>query len=154
MLGEHRIGLHSAGQIDLNRVRDVLCDDWGFWYSADLNLALLHESVQRPGLDPELTARIRMQIDQALGAQGKRLNPTYEVTLINTALAMTAQGLGLAILPATMLPADQFPTLIARPLVRPAITRPVSLLQRQGRTLSPAAQAFVATARAVLAQHV
>jgi DNA-binding transcriptional LysR family regulator len=95
--------------------------------------------------------RIRMQIDQALGVQGKHLNPTYEVTLINTALAMTAQGLGLAILPATMLPADQFPTLIARPLVRPAITRPVSLLQRQGRTLSPAAQAFVATARTVLA---
>jgi hypothetical protein len=50
-----------------------------------------------------------------------------------------------------MLPADQFPTLIARPLIRPAITRPVSLLQRQGRTLSPAAQAFVATARMVLA---
>ena len=52
-----------------------------------------------------------------------------------------------------MLPADQFPTLIAKPLVRPAITRPVSLLQRQGRTLSPAAQAFVTTARAVLAQQ-
>jgi hypothetical protein len=45
--------------------------------------------------------RIRMQIDQALGRQGKRLIPTYEVTLINTALAMTAQGLGLAILPTT-----------------------------------------------------
>lgn len=73
------------------------------------------------------------------------------VTLINTALAMTARGLGLAILPATMLPADQFPTLIARPLVRPALARPVSLLQRHGRTLSPAAQAFVATARMVLA---
>lgn len=97
--------------------------------------------------------RIRMQIDQALSAQGKRLTPTHEVTLINTALAMTAQGLGLAILPATMLPADQFPALIARPLARPAITRPVSLLQRQGRSLSPAAQAFVATARAVIAQQ-
>jgi DNA-binding transcriptional LysR family regulator len=97
--------------------------------------------------------RIRMQIDQALGAQGKRLAPTHEVTLINTALAMTAQGLGLAILPATMLPADPFPALIARPLTRPAITRPVSLLQRQGRSLSPAAQAFVATARTVLAQR-
>ena len=96
--------------------------------------------------------RIRMQIDQTLGQQGKRLTPTYEVTLINTALAMTAHGLGLAILPATMLPADQFPTLIAKPLTRPAITRPVSLLQRQGRTLSPAAKAFVAVARKVFAE--
>ncbi len=96
--------------------------------------------------------RIRMQIDQMLGQQGKRLTPTYEVTLINTALAMTAHGLGFAILPATMLPADQFPTLIAKPLTRPAITRPVSLLQRQGRTLSPAAKAFVAVARKVFAE--
>ncbi|MCA1480384.1 LysR family transcriptional regulator [Bradyrhizobium sp. NBAIM08] len=109
------------------------------------------ELVQLPTIAMRSETRIRMQIDQALSAQGKRLDPTYEVTLINTALAMTAQGLGLAILPATMLPADQFPTLIARPLVRPALTRPVSLLQRQGRTLSPAAQAFVATARMVLA---
>ncbi|MBH5403180.1 LysR family transcriptional regulator [Bradyrhizobium sp. CNPSo 4010] len=109
------------------------------------------ELAQWPTIAMRSQTRIRMQIDQALSAQGKRLDPTYEVTLINTALAMTAQGLGLAILPATMLPADQFPTLIARPLVRPALTRPVSLLQRQGRTLSPAAQAFVATARMVLA---
>ena len=90
-----------------------------------------------------------MQIDQMLGQQAKRLTPTYEVTLINTALAMTAHGLGLAILPATMLPADQFPT-IAKP--RPAITRPVLLLQRQGRTLSRASKAFVAVARKVFAE--
>ncbi len=108
---------------------------------------------QMPTIAMRRETRIRMQIDQALGSQGKHLNPTYEVTLINTALAMTAQGLGLAILPATMLPADQFPTLIAKPLIRPAITRPVSLLQRQGRTLSPAAQAFVATVRTVLAER-
>ena len=111
------------------------------------------ELAQMPTIAMRGETRIRMQIDQALGTQGKHLNPTYEVTLINTALAMTAQGLGLAILPATMLPADQFPTLIAKPLIRPAITRPVSLLQRQGRTLSPAAQAFVATARTVLSER-
>jgi DNA-binding transcriptional LysR family regulator len=111
------------------------------------------ELAQMPTIAMRGETRIRMQIDQALGTQGKHLNPTYEVTLINTALAMTAQGLGLAILPATMLPADQFPTLIAKQLIRPAITRPVSLLQRQGRTLSPAAQAFVATARTVLSER-
>jgi len=108
------------------------------------------ELAHQPTIAMRRETRIRMQIDAALGQQGKRLVPTYEVTLINTALAMTAQGLGLAILPATMLPVDQYPTLIARPLTRPAITRPVSLLQRQGRTLSPAAQAFIAIARRAL----
>ena len=110
------------------------------------------ELAHQPVIAMRRETRIRMQIDEALGQQGKRLVPTYEVTLINTALAMTAQGLGLAILPATMLPADQFPMLMAKPLTRPAITRPVSLLQRAGRTLSPAAKAFVAVARTVLAQ--
>ncbi len=111
------------------------------------------ELARQPTIAMRRETRIRMQIDQELSRQGKRLIPTFEVTLINTALAMTAQGLGLAILPATMLPADQFPMLIAKPLIRPVITRQVSLLQRTGRTLSPAAKAFVATARAVLARH-
>jgi len=111
------------------------------------------ELAHQPTIGMRRETRIRMQIDQVLEQQGKRLVPTYEVTLINTALAMTAQGLGLAILPATMLPTDQFPTLIAKPLIRPAIARPVSLLLRQGRTLSPAAQAFIAIARRVLARH-
>ena len=110
------------------------------------------ELARQPTIAMRRETRIRMQIDQALGQQGKRLVPTYEVTLINTALAMTAQGLGLAILPATMLPADQFPMLIAKPLTRPAITRQVSLLQRTGRTLSPAAKALVTIARSVLTQ--
>jgi DNA-binding transcriptional LysR family regulator len=110
------------------------------------------ELARQPTIAMRRETLIRMQIDQALGQQGKRLVPTYEVTLINTALAMTAQGLGLAILPATMLPADQFPMLIAKPLTRPAITRQVSLLQRTGRTLSPAAKALVAIARSVLTQ--
>jgi hypothetical protein len=45
------------------QIHEMLCDDWGFWYSADLNLAQLYESVQRPGLDPELAARVRTQIE-------------------------------------------------------------------------------------------
>jgi DNA-binding transcriptional LysR family regulator len=108
------------------------------------------ELARQPTIAMRRETRIRVQIDQMLSQQGKRLIPTYEVTLINTALAMTARGLGLAILPSTMLPADQFPMLIARPLTRPVITRQVSLLQRTGRTLSPAAKAFVTIARAVL----
>ncbi|WP_164478299.1 hypothetical protein [Mycolicibacterium stellerae] len=63
LLAEHRIGAQNAGQIDLDRIRDVLCNDWGFWYSADMNLVRLSESLQRPGLDPDLAARVRLQIE-------------------------------------------------------------------------------------------
>ncbi|WP_315834314.1 LysR family transcriptional regulator [Bradyrhizobium prioriisuperbiae] len=91
--------------------------------------------------------RIRAQIDHALTRQHKRLSPTYEVSLINTALAMSAHGIGISILPAHMLPPLQFPSLVAVPLVEPTIDRPLSLIRRSGRSLSPAAENFIKTAR-------
>jgi DNA-binding transcriptional LysR family regulator len=73
-----------------------------------------------------------------------------EVSLITTALALTAEGAGLSILPAHMLPKRQFPTLAAVPLSRPAIDRHVSLVSREGFVLSPAAQRFAETTKQVM----
>ena len=94
--------------------------------------------------------RIRSQIDEALARSGRQLNPKLEVSLITTALALTAEGAGISILPAHMLPEMQFPTLAAVPLSRPTIIRHVSLVSRAGFVLSPAAQRFVETARKIL----
>jgi DNA-binding transcriptional LysR family regulator len=94
--------------------------------------------------------RIRSQIDDALARTGRRLKPTLEVSLITTALALTAEGAGLSILPAHMLPTMQFPTLVAVALSRPTISRQVSLVSRAGFVLSPAAQRFIETAREVM----
>jgi DNA-binding transcriptional LysR family regulator len=94
--------------------------------------------------------RIRSQIDDALARTGRQLKPNLEVSLITTALALTAEGAGISILPAHMLPERQFPTLAAIPLFRPAIIRHVSLVSRADFVVSPAAQRFVETARQVL----
>jgi DNA-binding transcriptional LysR family regulator len=94
--------------------------------------------------------RIRSQIDDALAKTGRQLRPTLEVSLITTALALTAEGAGISILPAHMLPEMQFPTLVAVPLSRPTIIRHVSLVSRADFVLSPAARRFVETARQVL----
>ena len=94
--------------------------------------------------------RIRSQIDEALARSGRELKPTLEVSLITTALALTAEGAGISILPAHMLPEMQFPTLAAVPLSRPAIIRHVSLVSRSDFVLSPAAQRFVGTAKQIL----
>jgi LysR family transcriptional regulator, carnitine catabolism transcriptional activator len=94
--------------------------------------------------------RIRSQIDAALARTSRQLNPKLEVSLITTALALTAEGAGISILPAHMLPRAQFPSLIAIPLSRPTITRHVSLVSRAGFVLSPAACRFVETARQAL----
>src|SRR5215212_8882185 len=94
--------------------------------------------------------RIRSQIDEALATTGRLLKPKLEVSFITTALALTAEGAGISILPAHMLPEMQFPTLAAVPLSRPAIIRHVSLVSRADFVLSPAAQRFVETARQIL----
>lgn len=94
--------------------------------------------------------RIRGQIDDALAQTGRALKPVLEVSLITTALALTAEGAGLSILPGHMLPKAQFPTLVAIPLSQPTIYRHVSLLSRADFGLSPAAQRFVDIAKGVL----
>ena len=96
--------------------------------------------------------RIRSQIDEALSRTGRQLQPTFEVSLITTALSLTADGVGLSILPAHMLPKRQFPTLAAVPLSRPTIARHVSLVSPAGFVLSPAAQRFVETVRMCMRQ--
>ena len=94
--------------------------------------------------------RIRTQIDDALAQTGRALKPALEVSLITTALALTAEGAGLSILPGHMLPKTQFPTLAAVPLSQPTIYRHVSLLSRADFGLSPAAQRFVEITKRVL----
>lgn len=96
--------------------------------------------------------RIRNQIDDVLAQTGRSLKPTLEVSLITTALALTAEGAGISILPAHMLPSAQFPTLVAIPLSQPTINRHVSLLSRAGFALSPAAQRFVEIAKQVMSK--
>ncbi len=91
--------------------------------------------------------RIRAQIDQALIKAGKSLTPGLEVSLITTALAITAQSSMVSILPAHMLPAKQFPSLVAVPLAAPQINRQVSLVTRAGVSLSPAARYFIVIAK-------
>lgn len=94
--------------------------------------------------------RIRTQIDEALAETGRELKPTLEVSLITTALALTAEGAGISILPSHMLPKAQFPTLAAVPLSQPTVDRHVSLLSRGDFALSPAAERFVEIARRVM----
>ena len=93
---------------------------------------------------------VRASIDTALARYGKKFTPTFEVSLFNTALSMTASGVGVTILPDYLLVREQFPNLIAKPLVGPAIDYQMSLVRKIGRSLSPAAAKFVSLTRARL----
>lgn len=94
--------------------------------------------------------RIRASIDEALAPFKRRFAPTLEVSLYITALSLSAAVFGVSILPDYIVTRQQFPTLVAKPLIRPAVSRQVSILRKAGRSLSPASVKFVAMVRAQL----
>jgi LysR family transcriptional regulator, carnitine catabolism transcriptional activator len=57
-------------------------------------------------------------------------------------MAMAANGLGVAIVPAATCAIERFPELAARQLVRPQVERQTSVIYKGERALSPPARAF------------
>lgn len=85
---------------------------------------------------------VRRSIEAAAESAGARLHVAHEVSLLSTALAMAASGLGVAVVPGSLLQYGAHPQLVARRLVRPSVERHTAVVQLQERSLSPAAQAF------------
>lgn len=94
-------------------------------------------SATRPGYG------VRSLIDQSAARAGIRLNVAHEVSLLSTALWMTASGMGPSIMPAAYVHYSRDPRLVAKPLIGPKVARDIYVLVRTGRSLSPAAQQFV-----------
>jgi DNA-binding transcriptional LysR family regulator len=87
-------------------------------------------------------SRNRLFIDQALAKMPPLPRPVCEVRHVSTLIGMVDAGLGLAVVPQLTLPAQPASVVGVR-LVQPEVTRTIGLIHRSGRTLSPAAAAFV-----------
>ena len=85
---------------------------------------------------------VRRAIDRATAAAGIELVVAQEVSLLMTALAMAASGLGVAVIPHSMLARTHFPGMVGRPLIQPSVPRSLAVVRKENRPLSPAAQAF------------
>ena len=83
---------------------------------------------------------VRRRIDEAARAAGVMLRIEHEVALLSTAVALAEHGLATAIVPASILAAN--PRLVARRITRPAVERPIAIVVKRDRSLSPAAQAL------------
>ncbi|MFL9915494.1 LysR family transcriptional regulator [Paraburkholderia fungorum] len=91
-----------------------------------------------------LTARnvTRQLIDRSALEAGVRLMPQYEVSQVCTVIGMVSAGLGIAFVPGYASVVLDSHHVVTRRLSCPPITRPIALLHRRGRSLSPAAQTF------------
>jgi DNA-binding transcriptional LysR family regulator len=95
---------------------------------------------------------IRGAIDEAARKAGVRLDFHHEVSMLTTALAMTASGLGVAIVSGELVALTGFSALTVRKIERPVVVRNISIVTRRKRTLSMAAELFISHMQAQLAQ--
>ncbi|TYC64158.1 LysR family transcriptional regulator [Rhodobacterales bacterium] len=86
---------------------------------------------------------VRELLDGACLRIGTSLSPRFEVSHLATAGALVAEGLGITALPRLTLPVLRMETLITRPIADFGARRRIGLVRRSGRSLSPAASAFL-----------
>ena len=87
-------------------------------------------------------SRNRLFIDQALAELPPLPRPVCEVRHVSTLIGMVENGVGIAVVPQLTLPRKPAAVVGVR-LDKPTVTRPIGIIRRTGRSLSPAAQAFV-----------
>ncbi|PWW00346.1 DNA-binding transcriptional LysR family regulator [Hoeflea marina] len=90
---------------------------------------------------------VRELIDGACLRSGRALNPRFEVAHLATAGALVSEGLGITVLPRLTLAVLRCDTLVIREIRDFGALRRIGLVRRSGRTLSPAATAFLAHVR-------
>ena len=90
-----------------------------------------------------LPASVRQYADAALLSHRIRFSPRYEVEHLATINAMVAAGLGVAALPELAAAVAPQAGLVQRRLIEPDMPRPIGLVTRRGRSLSPASAAMV-----------
>ncbi len=86
---------------------------------------------------------IREQLETGYATAGLAPELAFELDQITTVVAMVEAGFGIAVLPLYAITALSSPSLVARPLVEPPVTREIDVGHRENRSLSPAAQDFV-----------
>jgi len=87
---------------------------------------------------------LRRLIDTAAAGAGLRLPSTITVNQFATIYEFIGHGLGVAIVPASVLPSRRDALLVTRPLRGPRIERQIGILTRPDRPLSPTANGFLA----------
>ena len=91
--------------------------------------------------DPE--SSVRALFERGCAARGITVSAAYEATYISTVLALVRAGLGVGVLPASSVEAGADRALVARAVTDADLGRRIVLLRSAGRSISPAAEAFV-----------
>lgn len=92
---------------------------------------------------------VRKLVDRAFESIGTFVVPAFEVTYMSTAAGMVKAGLGVALLPSSAFETGELTDLRSRPTKHPALNREIGVIQKSGRSLSPAAESFLKSLKAI-----
>jgi len=88
--------------------------------------------------------QVQQLVTEALSGAGRAYRPTYEISFVQSALALAAQGLGVVVLPGYLVKGNpHMSSLVAKKLHDPTIERSLLYHTRQGHVLSPASVQFL-----------
>ena len=112
-----------------------------------------HPAAAKPGISLRELCRMTLltlgasqfqrQLVEALADEHLEPDLNYEFTHVSTLVAMVEAGLGVGVMPAVAVPPRRT-ALKALRIVRPVLTRTISVVTIRGHTLSPSAASFVA----------
>jgi DNA-binding transcriptional LysR family regulator len=100
----------------------------------------LRDVLRHPVIQLARGSSVRKHLDEALGADAPL--PVFEVEHLATVTGLVRAGLGVSVVPAMTLFHFRSDDLRVVPLAGRALTRPLYLVRRKGRSLSVAAQAL------------
>jgi LysR family carnitine catabolism transcriptional activator len=146
--GEVDFGITSLEKRDRELVVEPLASDrLCAFFRLDKNAPgpesiTLHELSDRPLILPPHNSSVRRLFEKAVAKESITVVPAYEIVYNSTALALAREGLGVAILPASV--ADAWTEkMIGVATIVPAIDRHIVLVHLVGRSLSEAAAVFI-----------
>ena len=85
---------------------------------------------------------VRRLVDSAFAEEGHLVSPVQEPVYMSTAVAMVRAGLGVALLPSSASELRGASDLLSHPIAHRGMRRPIGIVLKRGRSLSPAAEEF------------
>jgi DNA-binding transcriptional LysR family regulator len=140
----------ELGRLDLltEPLRAVVCLEHPL---AGRRRVALADLVREPFIELGPGSGLRSQSDHAFRAAGLERHVALEVAGLDDMLSLAALGLGVALLPSSLLAARLAARVRALPLEGRPVQRAVALVWREAEPVSPSARAFLAQVRHVLA---
>ena len=98
---------------------------------------------QRPFISMSDETGLRKMVESGLNQSGTFVERLYNCSAPTTVASLITAGQGVSALTRLTMAQIASPVLVWRPLIDPVVTRSIGIVRHKGRSLSPAAQAFV-----------